>query len=158
MGVSGVEGVFRRCCEETARVLRSNADMLVRNQPHVSKYPCFFTSLDIEIMQSTVVQVFTHDPLYKWALSPAKMQQIQRGRSDEAAAVAAAAADLQEVEALGVEGNPHAHRALLRLQQKLAGQEASGLLSVSGQVAKLIADARDPVNLCMLFHGWRAWL
>ncbi|GAB5364458.1 hypothetical protein AAMO2058_000972200 [Amorphochlora amoebiformis] len=29
MGVTGVEGVFRRCCEETIRVLRNNKEMLL---------------------------------------------------------------------------------------------------------------------------------
>ena len=40
MGVAGVEGIFRRCCEETLKVLRSSADVL-----------------------STILEVFIHDPL-----------------------------------------------------------------------------------------------
>jgi phosphatidylinositol kinase/protein kinase (PI-3 family) len=146
------------------------------------------------------VQVFTQDPLYKWSLSPAKIQQLQplqRRRSDAAESGSAAAAsstspqhaddrgnasgaagmgmgggggsissssssssssNLATVSGGLVEGNSHAHRALIRFQQKLAGQEADGILSVAGQVAKLISDARDPANLCSIFVGWRPWL
>ena len=43
MGIAGTEGVFRRCSEETLRVLRSSAD-------------------DIK----TVLEVFNHDPLHSW--------------------------------------------------------------------------------------------
>lgn len=49
MGVAGVEGIFRRCCEETLKVLRSSADVL-----------------------STILEVFIHDPLLRWNISPAK--------------------------------------------------------------------------------------
>uniref|UniRef100_A0A2C9VS06 Serine/threonine-protein kinase ATM n=1 Tax=Manihot esculenta TaxID=3983 RepID=A0A2C9VS06_MANES len=55
MGVAGVEGVFRRCCEETLAVMRTNKEALL-----------------------TIVEVFIHDPLYKWALSPLKALQRQK--------------------------------------------------------------------------------
>jgi ataxia telangiectasia mutated family protein len=45
MGITGVEGIFRRCCEETMKVLRANHASLI-----------------------TIVEVFIHDPLYRWAL------------------------------------------------------------------------------------------
>jgi ataxia telangiectasia mutated family protein len=41
LGVTGVEGVFRRCCEETMRVLRANSEQIL-----------------------TLLEVFLHDPLY----------------------------------------------------------------------------------------------
>ena len=149
------------------------------------------------LFQATIVQVFTQDPLYKWSLSPAKIQQLQplqRRRSDAEAGSAVASStsplpagaqsddrgaassgagmamgggggggssssgNLAAVSGGLIEGNTHAHRALIRFQQKLAGQEANGILSVSGQVAKLISDARDPANLCSIFVGWRPWL
>jgi phosphatidylinositol kinase/protein kinase (PI-3 family) len=51
MGTAGTEGVFRRCAEETLRVLRSSADII-----------------------KTVLEVFNHDPLHSWyanrAISP----------------------------------------------------------------------------------------
>jgi len=43
MGIAGTEGVFRRCAEETLRVLRSSADVI-----------------------KTVLEVFNHDPLHSW--------------------------------------------------------------------------------------------
>ncbi|KAL0440916.1 UNVERIFIED_CONTAM: Serine/threonine-protein kinase ATM [Sesamum radiatum] len=55
MGVTGVEGVFRRCCEETLSVMRTNKEALL-----------------------TIIEVFIHDPLYKWALSPLKAMQRQK--------------------------------------------------------------------------------
>jgi ataxia telangiectasia mutated family protein len=129
MGICGVEGTFRRCCEESAAVLRANADML-----------------------TTIVQVFTQDPLYKWSLSPAKIQQLQRSASRSPAIPEL------EIANASIEGNSQAHRALIRFQQKLAGQEAAGILSVPGQVSKLINEARDPANLHTLFHGWKPWM
>ncbi|KAK4047357.1 Serine/threonine-protein kinase tel1 [Microbotryomycetes sp. JL221] len=53
-GSSGVEGVFRRCSEETLRVLRSRADVLL-----------------------TVLEVFKHDPLQTWAVSAAVAKKVQ---------------------------------------------------------------------------------
>ena len=54
--------------------------------------------------------------------------------------------------------NKVAERVLLRLQQKLSGMEDGVQLSVSGQVAHLIQEARDPKNLCRLFPGWQAYI
>ena len=45
---------MRRCCEETLRVLREHKESLL-----------------------TVVEVFIHDPLYRWAMTPAGAQQRQ---------------------------------------------------------------------------------
>lgn len=55
----GVEGVMRKCCEETLRVLRAHKESLL-----------------------TIVEVFIHDPLYKWALTPAGAQQRQGSSLD----------------------------------------------------------------------------
>jgi ataxia telangiectasia mutated family protein len=46
-GVTGVEGTFRRSCEEVLRVLRANSFQLL-----------------------TILEVVIHDPFYKWRLSP----------------------------------------------------------------------------------------
>jgi ataxia telangiectasia mutated family protein len=42
-GISGVEGVFRRCSEETMRVLRAQSAVFI-----------------------TILEVFRYDPLQKW--------------------------------------------------------------------------------------------
>ncbi|KAL5723782.1 non-specific serine/threonine protein kinase [Ranunculus cassubicifolius] len=128
MGVTGVEGVFRRCCEETLSVMRTNKEALL-----------------------TIIEVFIHDPLYKWALSPLKALQIQKEGDDE---------DVDGLEDSGgvYEGNKDAARALMRVKQKLDGYEEGEMRSVHGQVQQLIQDAIDPDRLCQMFPGWGAWL
>ena len=43
LGTSGVDGVFRRCAEETLRVLRNDSEVIL-----------------------TVLEVFKYDPLHSW--------------------------------------------------------------------------------------------
>ncbi|KAJ7559328.1 hypothetical protein O6H91_04G079500 [Diphasiastrum complanatum] len=131
MGVSGIEGVFRRCCEATLSVMRANKEALL-----------------------TIIEVFIHDPLYKWALSPLKALQRQQETDD--------LDDDESSEANGspenVEGNKDATRALLRVKQKLDGYEQGEMRSLQGQVQQLIQDAQDPEHLAQMFPGWGAWL
>ncbi|XP_023765032.1 serine/threonine-protein kinase ATM isoform X1 [Lactuca sativa] len=128
MGVTGVEGVFRRCCEENLSVMRTNKEALL-----------------------TIIEVFIHDPLYKWALSPLKALERQKETDDDLEA------SLEESEE-GYEGNKDAARALLRVKQKLDGYEEGEMRSVHGQVQQLIQDAIDPDRLCQMFPGWASWL
>lgn len=128
MGVTGVDGVFRRCCEETLSVMRTNKEALL-----------------------TIVEVFIHDPLYKWALSPLKALQRQKDSNDD---LETSLESLQEES----EGNKDAARALMRVKQKLDGYEEGEMRSVHGQVQQLIQDAIDPERLCQMFPGWGAWM
>nr|XP_023907629.1 serine/threonine-protein kinase ATM-like [Quercus suber] len=128
MGVTGVEGVFRRCCEETLSVMRANKEALL-----------------------TIVEVFIHDPLYKWALSPLKALQRQKETDDDIETILEDSQD-------ECEGNKDATRALIRVKQKLDGYEEGEMRSVRGQVQQLIQDAIDPERLCHMFPGWGAWL
>ncbi|CAN0900398.1 Serine/threonine-protein kinase ATM [Linum grandiflorum] len=128
MGVTGVEGVFRRCCEETLSVMRTNKEALL-----------------------TIVEVFIHDPLYKWALSPLKALQRQKDTDYD---METSMDDSDD----GSEGNKDATRALLRVKQKLDGYEEGELTSVNGQVQQLIQGAIDSERLCQMFPGWGAWL
>ena len=144
-GAAGVQGVMRRCCEETLAVLRANKESLL-----------------------TLVEVLIHDPILKWAMSPAQARRRQQprageadldaGADDDAAPSAFAAADM----ALLPQGaadvqNADAERALLRVRQKLDGIEGGEPRSVEGQVQQLIQDARDPDKLCRMYFGWAAW-
>ncbi|KAL8276961.1 hypothetical protein RQP46_010596 [Phenoliferia psychrophenolica] len=62
-GMSGVDGVFRRSCEETLRVLRDRASVVM-----------------------TVLEVFKHDPLQTWAVSVEMAKKVQDSEGvDEAA-------------------------------------------------------------------------
>ncbi|XP_072965614.1 serine/threonine-protein kinase ATM isoform X2 [Typha angustifolia] len=128
MGVTGVEGVFRRCCEETLSVMRTNKEALL-----------------------TIIEVFIHDPLYKWALSPLKALQRQKETDDEIESCLGSSQD-------SYEGNKDAARATLRVKQKLDGYEEGEMRSVQGQVQQLIQDAVDIDRLCQMFPGWGAWL
>nr|KAJ3423134.1 hypothetical protein HK105_001834 [Polyrhizophydium stewartii] len=171
IGITGVEGQFRRGCEETMRVLR--------NESHAI---------------SMLLDVFRHDPLYNWRISPLKMRKLQhkqahpvgasgeteqataqpgraprgsRGRSSAATAVhdatSGAVADLEEAigaaagagvgAAPDTRGNEEAERALFGVRKKL-----SSTLSVECQVSQLISAASDPGNLSRLFPGWQPWL
>lgn len=56
MGVSGVEGVLRRSCEETMAVLRHHREVLI-----------------------TLLQVLLYDPLVSWAMTPARAYSLQKG-------------------------------------------------------------------------------
>lgn len=125
MGITGIEGIFRRCCEETMKVLRSNRDLIV-----------------------TIVEVFLHDPLYKWTLSPLKALRLQREETEIGV----------HQEDNGEDKNKGAERVLIRLKQKLQGYEYGEPLSVQGQVTQLINEAVDPERLCKLFPGWAPWI
>ena len=58
MGVSGVEGTMRHCCEKTLTVLRDQRQIII-----------------------TLLQVLIYDPLFKWTITPAKAHDIQSGTS-----------------------------------------------------------------------------
>ncbi|PWA19197.1 hypothetical protein CTI12_AA629950 [Artemisia annua] len=102
MGVTGVEGVFRRCCEENLSVMQTNKEASL-----------------------TIIEVFIHDPLYKWALSPLKALERQKETDDDLEA------SLEDSEGQ-YEGNKDAARALLRVMQKLNGYEEGEMRSVHG--------------------------
>mmetsp|Transcript_13109 Transcript_13109/g.32379 ORF Transcript_13109/g.32379 Transcript_13109/m.32379 type:complete len:272 (+) Transcript_13109:460-1275(+) len=129
MGPFGKEGTFRRCSEIVMRVLRSNREVL-----------------------EVVLEVFLHDPLFRWALAPLKVIQENHGfEVDEHGR-----GDLGED--VSLEGNLDATAALLRVREKLTGQEDQEVLDVEAQVRRLMLQAGDPKNLCMMFEGWGAWV
>lgn len=60
MGACGVEGVMRRCCEETMKVLRANKDAL-----------------------TTVIAVLIHDPIVKWAVGSKHQRRVKNDETFE---------------------------------------------------------------------------
>lgn len=123
----------------------------------------------------TVVQVVLHDPLYRWQMTPIKagrkqldpmaadgqQQEEQQPAAPSSAATAdAAASDAGAGASSGALGNADAERAVLRVKQKLQGQDVEGgaSLSVAAQVAALLQSAQDPDNLCRMFKGWAPWV
>ncbi|XP_012149187.1 serine/threonine-protein kinase tefu isoform X2 [Megachile rotundata] len=125
MGVSGVEGTMRHCCEKTLTVLRDQRQIII-----------------------TLLQVLLYDPLFKWTITPAKAHDIQSGTSSRPIE--------NNQSSTGI--NKPAERSLLRIEQKLQGTEEGLASSVSGQVERLIQQARDPINLCRLYFGWQPYL
>lgn len=130
MGVTGVEGTFKKCCEESLRVLRLNTPLLL-----------------------TILEVVIHDPFYKWRLSPKQVRQRQNisefnvGKTDD------------QPEATRVDTDA-ARRTIIRIKNKLQGYDESAGegLSVEGQVEILINEAKSVDKLCRLFVGWAPWL
>ncbi|XP_022251192.1 serine-protein kinase ATM-like [Limulus polyphemus] len=143
MGVSGVEGVFRRCCEKTMEVMRKSQESLL-----------------------TILEVLLYDPLYVWTLTPTRAIKIQHHHEglglDETELIPTPTGcgfeELGDCGNQGVEVNKLAERVLLRLQQKLQGVEQDVALSVNGQANYLIQQARDPHNLSRLFPGWQPYI
>ncbi|XP_066601781.1 serine-protein kinase ATM-like [Prorops nasuta] len=125
MGVAGVAGTMKRCCEETMTVLRDQKQIII-----------------------TLLQVLQYDPLFAWDITPAKAYSIQSG----------AIKNPSGNDNYTAKTNKTAQRAILRVEQKLQGTEEGIATSVSGQVTRLIQEARDPSNLCRLFVGWRPFL
>ena len=91
MGITGVAGVFRRCCEETLSVMRTNKEALLTIievwLSSIISFPSTRTNVFIYyyivvvvvvVDTDSMMQVFIHDPLYKWALSPLKALQRQK--------------------------------------------------------------------------------
>ncbi|KAG8881998.1 Serine/threonine-protein kinase tel1 [Tulasnella sp. 332] len=146
LGSSGTEGVFRRCSEETLRVLRKDSDVIM-----------------------TVLSVFKTDPLYSWTVHPLKLRRKQQetDTSKEGTARTAdthAGTDTTTTTHLGAHQTrrpiaetdaveKQAERALTSVAKKL-----NNSLSVSHDVNELIAQATDINNLGKIYHGWRAWL
>ncbi|XP_074841015.1 serine-protein kinase ATM isoform X2 [Carettochelys insculpta] len=138
MGITGVEGVFRRCCEKTMTVMRNSQEALL-----------------------TIVEVLLYDPLFDWTMNPLKALYLQQRPEDEADISSTLNASDQEGnrKARDDQGfNKVAERVLMRLQEKLKGVEEGTVLSVGGQVNLLIQQAMDPKNLSRLFPGWKAWV
>ncbi|KAJ8917850.1 hypothetical protein NQ315_010763 [Exocentrus adspersus] len=128
MGVSGVEGIFRRSCEKTMEVLRQNAQTII-----------------------TILEVLLYDPLYVWTVTSAEANKRQTDDEIDLR-------NLSDSEEERTPVNITAERALLRLREKLQGTELGHPASIEHQVGTLIQQALDPANLCKLFCGWQAYV
>ncbi|XP_068564532.1 serine-protein kinase ATM [Cebidichthys violaceus] len=140
MGITGVEGVFRRCCEKTMEVMRGSQEALL-----------------------TIVEVLLYDPLFDWTMNPLKAFYLQHDEQQELNATLSSTMGGDDIDnhrksSDSQSFNKVAERVLLRLQEKLKGVEEGTVLSVGGQVNLLIQQAMDPKNLSRLFPGWQAWV
>jgi len=149
MGITGVEGTFKKSCEEVLRALRNNSAQIL-----------------------TILEVVIHDPLYKWSLSPIEARNKQDKKRGTTPAIAAAAAAITLTDegtlmstgraegATTSAGRDAAERTLMRIRNKLQGYEDSTGegLGVEGQVEQLIANATDTKNLSRIYVGWAPWI
>lgn len=137
MGISGVEGVFRRCCNFTLEALRQDQYSIM-----------------------TILDVLRYDPLYSWSISPLRLQRMQENKKREEGGEQGGDGD----GAIGPAGmtalanrkavnNPgEADRALAVVARKLGKS-----LSVEATVNELIQQAMDERNLAVLYCGWAAY-
>ena len=133
MGITGVEGVFRRCCEFMLDALRREQSSIM-----------------------TILNVLRYDPLYSWSVSPLKakrMQDAQEGATGltDAAGGEGAVEGKQESRKRNDAGE--ADRALSVVQRKL-----NKTLSTTATVNELIQQATDERNLAVLFQGKHSYL
>lgn len=154
MGLTGVEGTFRRTMEVVMTLLRDNKETLLG-----------------------VIEPFIRDPTVAWNRSG----RAQRGETDSHGRQAATFQDHENADAMeallkiserlnGVYNlvHPNQEKLLkacsLRKQQhpsKGLGslkEEGSLPLSVQGQVQRLISEATAEENLVQMYIGWQPWL
>lgn len=140
MGITGVEGIFRRCCESVLEALREEKAGIM-----------------------TLLNVLRYDPLYSWTVSPLRAKRMQqddggtKGADASAAtgfvaaaakANAEAARRVEEMNAAMMGGSSEAERALAVVERKLGKN-----LSAQAAVNELIQVATDEKNLAVLFAG-----
>ncbi|KIK61745.1 hypothetical protein GYMLUDRAFT_42784 [Collybiopsis luxurians FD-317 M1] len=136
MGISGPNGVFQRCAEETLRVLRDGSDVIM-----------------------TVLQVFRYDPLYNWTMSDYKMnKQVAADDSPTTTTFIMKNPENERIlsERLGIGINLDSTRAQEDADRALMGvsSKLSRDLSVAAAVRSLVAEATSTYNLAMIFYGW----
>lgn len=93
MGITGTEGVFRRCCEFTLDALRTESYTIM-----------------------TILDVLRYDPLYSWSLSPLRLKKLQDAQNDASGLAAVGSGD----EANRKDEPGEADRALLVVAKKLS--------------------------------------
>ncbi|KAK1999927.1 phosphatidylinositol 3 [Colletotrichum falcatum] len=130
MGITGTEGVFRRCCEFTLHALREETYSIM-----------------------TILDVLRYDPLYSWSISPVRLAKLQGGEYDgDGDEGGGEGEDRKEKKGQQVNEPSEADRALEVVRKKL-----SKTLSVTATVNDLINQATDVGNLAVLYSGWAAY-
>ncbi len=128
MGPMGTEGMFRRSCEVTMRVLRNNKDVL-----------------------QTVLASFMHDPMTDWLVKERKATTSAQGRQGTSNATEVAQLHLKNIQKR-LEGQ------IKHNWKNDDDKGYVGPLSVEAQVGELIKQATDPNLLGLMYHGWCAYL
>ncbi|KAI0369207.1 hypothetical protein BV20DRAFT_946724 [Pilatotrama ljubarskyi] len=126
LGISGTQGVFQRCAEETLRVLRDGSEIIL-----------------------TVLEVFKYDPLHSWTASELKIKRVQERVPDGTAQLTGEALRFAiGIDMAGGAADEAADRALSTVARKL-----DKTLSVEYTVNELVTEASDPSNLALMYVG-----
>lgn len=130
-GITGVEGIFRRTCEQVLNVLSRDSE----------KVMC-------------VLNILKWDPLYSWAVSPFKKHKYMYDDNLEGHMTTATnnskVIERKLTPKLDSDENQQSYRALKGVQEKL---DRNGL-TIEATVEKLIQEAVDESNLALIFNGW----
>ncbi|XP_069694965.1 serine/threonine-protein kinase ATR isoform X2 [Periplaneta americana] len=129
MGPMGVEGIFRKSCEITLRILRTQIETLM-----------------------SVLRPFVYDPMVVWPNQSSEGNQDSRsaGRKDYSSTEitnTCAVKNLEDIE--------KRLQGMVRMKMK---QCSSLALSVEGQANNLILEASNVDNLCEMYIGWGPFL
>ncbi|KAJ3339422.1 hypothetical protein HDU93_008237 [Gonapodya sp. JEL0774] len=149
MGVTGVEGTFRKTCEEVLRLLRSEA---------------------ASYMLVTVLDVFRYDPLQRWTIAKSKARRVRNlddndggaeynspsastsRRGAHAVTATSTGSSLSRSQS-GTESNKEAERCLTVVKSKLANH-----VSVHCTVNELVQTATSRELLALMFPGWQPFV
>ena len=148
MGPCGYEGVFRRCCENTLKVLRDNSNVFI-----------------------SILRPFVYDPLVEWTRVRG-VTLVPTGKCDwtldSSFPVVDTALDYclycTHFSATGEVNNEKAVEHLKSIRLRLTGvsrnmtKELNVALSVEAQVNYLIKEATSLENLCQMYIGWGPYL
>jgi ataxia telangiectasia mutated family protein len=128
MGVSGVDGIFRRNCEKTMEILRENEKTIM-----------------------TILEVLLYDPTYQWSLGAEQAKRIQL-ESDSVDSQECEVSEHQDTMA------SRALQRIQAKLKGIVENNLVNYPSIEGQVQFLIQQATSNELLCRLFRGWQAYL
>jgi ataxia telangiectasia mutated family protein len=94
-----------------------------------------------------ILDVLMNDPLYTWTIIPPKQQR----------SLALVPSVVQRPSAREL-GEKTAKSVMIACRRKLEGREMGEVMSVEGQVARLIAEATNKESLALMFHGWKPYI
>lgn len=126
LGSFGISGIFTDACVDALQIIRKNHSKIM-----------------------TILQVFKHDPLYRWTLSKMQLEKFAQKQNPVFSQSSYAKKRNDKID--------EADRVLNRIHEKLNGIEMNSLLSVEGQVQYLIKMATNPELLCKMYPGWQSW-
>lgn len=142
MGATGIEGVFRNCCELVMEVLRDRA-----NQQTLL----------------SVLHVFIADPLIEWNSKSKQLPDDQRTQQahEKIGDLEKKLNGMLNVGAVVSAQGHHDHESVLSPEERgrgLLGRDRGVGLSVAGQVDELLKAAMCKRNLSAMYAGWQPWV